>query len=235
MPWVDVIDDQVARPPRLPPPGTASGPRPPGDRGPVVEVDGGWAEIIGGRLEGEQLEVRAASTVEVDQVTLIGVQLQVDPQAELRVRGSRLEGCDLSRLQLDVVRTSTVRQCKLMGAELTGVVTDVEIVDCQLSLARFTGARLRRVAFRGCTMREVDFFDATLTDVSFEGCQLDQVNLDRARFEAVDLRHATTVDVRNAADYGGCVITSIQAQAMALQLASAAGFGIESDPMAESE
>ena len=204
-------------------------------REPAIEIDDGWAEINGVRLEGEEIDLRAATTVELTGVALIGSHLRVSPQAELRIRGCRLERCDLSRLSFDVLRTSTVTQCKLMGAGLTGVVADVEIVDSQLSLTRFAEARLDRVAFRRCTMHEVDFFDAALADISFDECELDRVNLDRARFEAVDLRYASTVDLRNAKDYGGCVITAVQAQAMALQLASAVGFGIESDPTTESK
>ncbi|MCP4227922.1 MAG: pentapeptide repeat-containing protein, partial [Actinomycetia bacterium] len=227
---------QVAKPPRIPPSASLSGPhRRPSGRADEIEIIDGWAELTAVRLEGEIIDLRAALAVELNEVMIYGCQLVVRPDAELRVRGSRFERCDLSQLRVDALRASALSDCKLMGAELTGVVADVEMVNSQLTLTRFPEAKLKRVAFAGCTMRQVDFFDASLTDVSFDGCDLDEVNLDRARFEAVDLRYASTVDVRNTRDYRGCVITAVQAQAMAIQLADSLGLGIESDATVETQ
>ncbi len=236
MPWIDVADDRVAKPPRIPPSASRSGLlRPPSGRADEIEIIDGWAELTGVCLEGDVIDLRAALAVELNEVVVTGAQLVVRPDAELRIRGSRFERCDLSQLRFDTLRASTLNECKLMGAEATGVVADVELANCQLALARFPEARLERVAFSSCAMRQVDFFDASLTNVSFEGCELDEVNLDRTRFEAVDLRYASTVDVRNTSDYRGCVITAPQAQAMAIGLADSVGLSIESDATVETQ
>jgi hypothetical protein len=53
------------------------------------------------------------------------------------------------------------------------------------------------------------------------------VNLDRATFERVDLRETTGLGLRNTMDFSGCLITPLQAQAMALELAHSLGMGLE--------
>lgn len=242
MPWVDATSEtEIARPPRLP--AHLSGPPPAGDGGRAAnarpgtaeatgggepEIVDGWAELSGPQVPGATLDLRAAERIEATGALFVDNRLLVAPDAALVVRRSRFERCDLSQLRLESVRSSVLSECKLVGAELGGGVVDVELIRCSLVLTRLRGARLERVRFEDCTLAETDLFESELRDVRFDGSTLDEVDLDRARFERVDLRNAASIDVRNARSYAGCVITVLQAHALALRLANDAGFGIES-------
>lgn len=222
--------EEVARQPRL-----GSVPEPtdlaPASTGTTVRLDmiDGWAEVVGPQPPGITLDGRGASTVEVVAASLVGVRLVTDPSVEMVIRGSRLIRCDLSSARLSSVRASILAECKLVGCELSGRLADTELDRCNLSLARLPGTMVERVRFLGCILTDTDLFEASLVDVDFEGSSL-AVEADRARFERVDLRHVAALELRNAGSYRGCVITPVQATALALRLAHEAGFDIEIEP-----
>ena len=223
MPWVDVADE-LAKPPRLPKLRSS-----PSSTAEEVEVIDGWGEIDAIELVGQVIDLTDAATVEITDSSLIRCRLVVHPEAQLRVRRSVFDSCDLSQLRFDSVIQSRITACKLTGTEFEGKLADVELAHCALSMTRFPGAQLSRVLMGDCSLAEAEFFETSLIDVAFDDSVLEAVNMDRARFERVDLRRAAQMELLNCRDFSGCVITSIQAQAMALQLAHNLGLGIEND------
>jgi len=223
MPWIDAADE-YAKPPRLPKfrPGSMS-------TAAEVEVFDGWAEIHAVELVGEVLDLADANTVEITDSSLGRCRLVVHPEAQIRVRRSQLESCDLSQVRFNTVSQSRFGGCKLTGTEFEGRLADAELAHCALAMTRFPGTQLSRVLMSDCTLTEADFFEAALSDVAFDDSVLDAVSLDRARFERVDLRQAAQIELLNCRDFSGCLITGLQAQAMALQLAHSLGLGIEND------
>lgn len=227
MPWIEA-GDHYATPPKPGPAAKKATGSLPADS--PVEVVDGWAEIHRCHLVDDTIDVTGAETVEISDSSISRCRVIADPTAIVRIRNSRIDDSDLSRLMFDVLSRSSIVGCKLTGAEVIGRVNDVSFERCSLTLARFVGATMERIAFVDTVCRDVDLFESKLSDVSFDGCELANLNLDRATFERVDLRHATSIELTAIGNLAGCLITPIQAHSMALDLANALGLGIERDP-----
>lgn len=84
-----------------------------------------------------------------------------------------VEGCDLSQMEVALVRRTTFVDTKLVGTDFSGAtLTDVVFENCILRLTSFRMATLSRVRFDGCTIDDVDCYDATLTDVDVTASRL---------------------------------------------------------------
>lgn len=133
---------------------------------------------------------------ELDPLELDGLQ-DDDGWSEREVRGSAV-AADAERVAFSRSRIVGVR---LTAANLRRLeLTDVVLVDCELSNTVFEEATWTRVAFQRCRFSEADLGGAELTDVSFTDCQLDQAGLRMARAARLEVRggSATGIDLYRA-------------------------------------
>ncbi|GGL88493.1 hypothetical protein GCM10012279_02710 [Micromonospora yangpuensis] len=131
---------------------------------------------------------------------------------DVRVRGSRIVGVDLSESTWD---TGTVFGCEIIRTDLSGaVLSGVTIERCTISGSRLTGARLtdvrlKDVLFDSCRLDyatldrvvaagAVGFVDCILADGTWASCRLPHTTVRSCRVDRLELRscHLTGTDLR---------------------------------------
>lgn len=227
MPLVEV-DEPHARPPRVP---TV---RPGGDWAGSLDLDRGWAELSGVRVDGlAAVDLDGCEELTIADSAVIGSTLAAGPTPEVEIRGSVLDGCDLSGARVRSIRASRLVGCKLGGTDLSdGDLVDVVLQRCVLRYTNLRMARLTRVRFDECRLDEADLFQAEATDVDLDGSALVSVNVDRLRATRVDLRGAVELGLAAVGRLDGCLVADHQLPALAPILAMAVGLDLErpSDP-----
>ncbi len=111
-----------------------------------------------------------------------------------------VSGADWTSTEVDdvVIQSCRLERVSLTGALLTRLqLTDVELVDCELSGTMFQRLSARRVTFRMCRMSGLVMTNAGLADVQFRDCKLDESNFRMTKGERV----AFDDTVLSAADF----------------------------------
>ncbi|WP_274911819.1 pentapeptide repeat-containing protein [Streptomyces sp. WZ-12] len=120
-----------------------------------------------------------------------------------------LHGVEITRSDLGTISWSeskltrvVLRDCKLMGAALDGLVLDDVLVEgCKLDFATFEKVRATGpVAFVNCVLSEATFTDCDLTDVVFSECTLRLTEFEAGRYRGTDLRGNTLATIRGLAN-----------------------------------
>lgn len=116
---------------------------------------------------------------DLEELELDGLQ-DFDGWSERAVRGSAV-AADAEHV--------TGARCTITGVRFTAAslrkaeLTDVVVIDCDLSGAVLEELSLNRVAFTGCRLSGADLGGASLIDVSFTDCQMDEAALRMVRAE----------------------------------------------------
>ncbi|MFD3677916.1 pentapeptide repeat-containing protein [Streptomyces sp. NPDC058613] len=129
-------------------------------------------QLITGRITGLR-----AKRVEFEGLNLHGVEITSSDLGAARWGDSKL-----TRVVL--------RDCKLMGAALAGLVLDDVLFEgCKFDYATFEKVRATGpVAFFGCTFTEATFAECDLSDVVFSDCTLKLAEFGTGRYRDTDLR-----------------------------------------------
>lgn len=193
-----------------------------------VEVDRGLVEVTGRSIRDQRIDLGDASDVALDGCSIVKAELGLAPGARVEIVASDVEGCDLSQVELALVRRTTFVDTKLVGTDFSGAtLTDVVFENCILRLTSFRMATLSRVRFDGCTIDDVDCYDATLTDVDVTASRLTDMNVDQVDATRVDLRGAATLGLKGARNLSGFLVEEAQLIGLAPTLASAVGLDVE--------
>lgn len=163
-------------------------------------------------------------------VSLDGVDLAETRRSPLTVVDSVFRRCDLSAAVWQGVSLRQVEllDCRALGLRLSvDLGQDVYLENCRLDSATLRIARVRGlVVFSGCT-----FVDAVvggdLSSVVFTDCDFDRAEFAATAAVGCDLRGSRLGGARGLLTLRGARITTDQAVAAALRLASEAGFTVE--------
>ncbi|MGW6821194.1 pentapeptide repeat-containing protein [Streptomyces sp. NPDC055005] len=141
-------------------------------------------QLVTGRIAGIR-----AKRVEFEAVNLHGVEISDSDLGSARWTGSKL-----TRVH--------VRDCKLMGASLDGLVLDDVLFEgCRLDFATFEKVRATGpVAFIGCVLTEATFTDCDLSDAVFTDCTLRLTEFGTGRYRNTDLRENDLSAIRGVAN-----------------------------------
>lgn len=141
-------------------------------------------QLITGRISGVR-----SKRVEFEALNLHGVEI-----TESDLGSARWSDSKLTRVVL--------RDCKLMGAALDGLVLDDVLFEkCKLDYATFDKVRATGpVAFTGCVLTEAVFTDCDLSDVVFSDCTLRLTEFSHGRYRDTDLRGNDLSTLRGVAN-----------------------------------
>ncbi|WP_282697568.1 pentapeptide repeat-containing protein [Streptomyces sp. CC208A] len=110
----------------------------------------------------------------------------------LNLHDVEISGSDLRSVRWNESRLTRVvlRDCKLMGAALDGLVLDdVLFENCRFDYATFDRIRATGpVVFTGCVLTEAVFSDCDLSGVVFSDCALRLAEFGGGRYRDTDLR-----------------------------------------------
>ncbi|MFI9112600.1 pentapeptide repeat-containing protein [Streptomyces venezuelae] len=122
----------------------------------------------------------------------------------LNLHGVEIAGSDLRSVRWSESRLTrvVVRDCKLMGAALDGLVLDdVLFESCKFEYATFDKIRATGpVAFAGCVLTEAVFSDCDLSGAVFSDCILRVVEFGSGRYRDTDLRGNDLSTIRGVAN-----------------------------------
>lgn len=122
----------------------------------------------------------------------------------LNLHGVEITGSDLGAARWSDSKLTRVmlRDCKLMGAALAGLVLDdVLFEDCKFDYATFEKVRATGpVAFVGCAFTEAALTDCDLTDVVFSDCGLKLTEFGAGKYRDMDLRGNDLSVIRGVAN-----------------------------------
>ncbi|MEU8539420.1 pentapeptide repeat-containing protein [Streptomyces sp. NPDC048717] len=130
------------------------------------------ARLVTGRVRG-----LSAARVGFEAVNLHEVEI-----ADSELDGVRWNGGKLTRV--------LVRDCRLLGAALDGLVLDDVLFErCRFDYATFDRVRAAGpVVFRECVLTEAEFADCDLSNVVFSACTLRLTAFGSGRYQDADLR-----------------------------------------------
>lgn len=171
------------------------------------------AQLITGRISGIH-----AKRVEFESLNLHGVE----------ITGSDLGSARWSDSKLTRVM---IRDCKLMGAALDGLVLDDVLFEgCKFDHATFEKVRATGpVAFAGCVLTEATFTDCDLSDVVFSECTLRLTEFGTGRYRDADLRGNDLSAVRGVASLAKVRITPAQQVDLAVALVADLDIDVSDD------
>lgn len=122
----------------------------------------------------------------------------------LNLHGVEITGSDLGSARWTESKLTRVhiRDCKLMGAALDGLVLDDVLFEgCKLDFATFEKIRATGpVAFIACVLTEATFTDCDLSDAVFTGCTLRLTEFGTGRYRNTDLRENDLSQIRGVAN-----------------------------------
>ncbi|MFE5717621.1 pentapeptide repeat-containing protein [Streptomyces erythrochromogenes] len=141
-------------------------------------------QLVTGRIAGVR-----AKRAEFESVNLHGVEITGSDLGSVRWTESKL-----TRVH--------VRDCKLMGAALNGLVLDDVLFEgCKFDFAAFEKVRAAGpVAFIGCVLSEATFTDCDLSDAVFTDCTLRLTEFGTGRYRNTDLRENDLSAIRGVAN-----------------------------------
>ena len=188
------------------------------------EIVGGVAKWEGVRVEGTPPEVLATGSAAFFDCDLDGLALAGE-RVELRLVDCTATALDLANAELPglEVTCSSLRDSRLVGAALGGVLRDVVVTDCQLDLASLRMCRLARCEFRGCSLVEAGLYAAELESVLFDGCDLTAADVSGATFALCELQRCELQGVRGIEALRGARIPLADLLAITPLLADALG------------
>jgi uncharacterized protein YjbI with pentapeptide repeats len=161
------------------------------------EIVNGIAKWEGVRIEGtppELIGVEGAAFFDCD---LNGLSLAGE-RLVLRLVACTATGLDLANAELPEleITCSALRDSRLVGAVLGGVLRDVVVSGCVLDLASLRMSKLSRCEFRTCSLTEAGFYAAELESVLFDACDLTRADVSGATFGLCDLRGCEMAGMR---------------------------------------
>ncbi|MFJ8162347.1 pentapeptide repeat-containing protein [Streptomyces sp. NPDC096136] len=144
--------------------------------------------------------------------------------AGLHAKRAEFEAVDLHRVEITGSDLGTarwteskltrvhIRDCRLMGAALDGLVLDdVLFENCRFDYATFEKVRATGpVAFTGCAFTEATFTDCDLTDAVFSECTLRLTEFGAGRYRDLDLRGNDLSRIRGVANLSKILINPAQ-------------------------
>lgn len=197
----------------------------------VLDLDRGWAELVGASVSACRVDVDECSELSISGSSLNEVSFTVEGAVVVEAWQSQFDGCDLSTLRFQSVRGVRFVGCKFVGTDFADArLEDVVFERCTFRYVNFRKARLMRVAFSDCSIDDVDLLDATMQDVDFEGSLLTKVNLERVSATRVDLRGASEIDLASFGRLDGFLVTEHQLPVLMYRLAFSVGLGVERPP-----
>jgi uncharacterized protein YjbI with pentapeptide repeats len=161
------------------------------------EIAGGVAKWEGVRVEGTPPEVVATGSAAFFDCDLDGLSLAGE-RIELRLVDCTATALDLANAELPGLELtcSSLRDSRLVGAALGGVLRDVVFSDCLLDLVSLRLCKLSRSEFRGCSLVEAALSAADLESVLFDACDLTAADVSGATFARCELLRCTMQDLR---------------------------------------
>lgn len=178
------------------------------------------------------IEVVEDEAMEIDSCRIDGGTLSdvpgVTPDTPLDVSRSHVTGLDLSGRNVVSMTQSEFDDCRFVGTEFGGMISDVQIRNSIIELVNLRDTVLLRVVFEGCAIVDADLGLARLTDVSFDDCTIRGSEFHQTEIDRVDLRTSdlTLTDVTSLA---GCTISTDQAIWMAVASATKLGLLVSDD------
>ncbi|MCX2180841.1 pentapeptide repeat-containing protein [Streptomyces sp. SKN60] len=144
---------------------------------------------------------------------------------DVEIGGSELGTARWSESRLSRV---LVRDCKLLGAALSGVVLDDVLFErCKLDYATFERVRATGpVVFHECVLTEAVFTDCDLSGVVFSDCALRRAEFGAGRYRGADLRGNDLSTVRGIAHLAGVRIGPEQQGELAQALVGELGITV---------
>ncbi|MBT2480791.1 pentapeptide repeat-containing protein [Streptomyces sp. ISL-94] len=122
----------------------------------------------------------------------------------MNLHGVEITGSDLGSVRWNESKLTRVllRDCKLMGAALDGLVLDDVLFEgCKFDYATFEKVRAAGpVAFVGCTFTEATFTECDLSDVVFSDCTFRLTEFGTGRYRDTDLRGNDLSTIRGVAN-----------------------------------
>ncbi|WP_284577448.1 pentapeptide repeat-containing protein [Streptomyces sp. 2P-4] len=132
----------------------------------------------------------------------------------LNLHGVEITGSDLGAVRWNESKLTRtlVRDCKLMGAALDGLVLDDVLFEgCKFDYATFEKVRATGpVAFAGCTFTEATFTDCDLSDVVFSECTFRLTEFGTGRYRDTDLRGNDLSTIRGVSNLSKIRIGHVQ-------------------------
>ncbi|MEU5160207.1 pentapeptide repeat-containing protein [Streptomyces sp. NPDC020875] len=177
----------------------------------ALALDG--VRLVTGRIS----DVRA-ERVEFDSVDLHGVEITGSDLGAVRWRQSRL-----TRVH--------VRDCKILGAVLDGIVLDDVLFEkCRFDYSVFEKVRAAGpVAFVGCAFTEAVFTGCDMSGAVFSECGLGLTEFGGGRYRGTDLRGNDLARIRGVANLAGVRIAPGQEPDLARALVNELGITVGDD------
>lgn len=166
--------------------------------------------------------------LELSSVNLSSTVLNLDVEMDIEIYRSALDRVDLSRQVIRSVLQSRITDCRLLGTELEGIISDVHFLNSHIELASFRECHLRRVIFERCTFVDADFYRARMSDVSFRDSVINGIGFDHTTIQRVDLR-SSTLAIGDISSLAGCLVTPDQAMGLAVQAVRKLGLLVDID------
>jgi uncharacterized protein YjbI with pentapeptide repeats len=153
----------------------------------------------------ENVDLRALDLADTQLVTgrITDVRTKRTVFADLNLHGVEITGSDFGTALWSESKLTRValRDCKLMGAALNGLVLDdVLFTGCKFDYATFEKIRATGpVAFVDCTFTEATLTNCDLSDAVFSDCGLRMTEFGTGRYRDTDLRGNDLSTIRGAA------------------------------------
>lgn len=191
------------------------------------DIDPDFPDVEAVDVTDVELSFPDARTLAVLRSRLTGCTIAEDTEASLDVVDSVLVDLDLTGRTVEALTRVQLVRCRLGGADFGDAeLTDVHLDGCVLDLASMRGSGLQRVTVSGGRVDGLDLSGARLTDVTVVDLSLGDVTLDGARLERVDLTGADLDRVTDMSTIRGATMSEVQAVALSVRLARAAGISI---------
>ncbi len=178
------------------------------------------------------IDVDDDEALEIDSCRTAGGSLAdvggLTDETAIDVSRSQVAGLDLSGRTVASMMQSDFEDCRFVGTEFGGIVSDVHIRNSIIELVNLRDTVLLRVVFEGCTIVDADFSLARLTDVAFVDCTIRGSEFHQTEIERVDLR-TSDLSLTDVTSLAGCTISTEQAMWMAVASATKLGLLVSDD------
>jgi uncharacterized protein YjbI with pentapeptide repeats len=161
------------------------------------EIVGGVAKWEGVRIDGTPPEVVATGRAAFFDCDLDGLSLAGE-RIELRLVDCTATALDLANTELPGLELtcSSLRDSRLVGAALGGVLRDVVVSGCLLDLVSLRMCKLSRSEFHECSLVEAGLYAADLESVLFDGCDLSAADFSGATFALCEIQRCEMQGIR---------------------------------------
>ncbi|MGD3107752.1 pentapeptide repeat-containing protein [Streptomyces sp. YGL11-2] len=193
----------------------------------VTSLEGGRGTVQDFHYADADLRELDLSNAQLLSGRISGLRAQRTRLHDVRVASVEFDSSDFGPMQWADGKLSRAvfRNCKLMGAALSGLVLDNVLFDnCKLDYATFNDIRAAGpLVFSQCVLSEATFTNCDLSRAVFADCPLRLTEFARGKYQDCDLRGNDLSAIRGVAELRKVIIDRAQQTQLAEALTAELG------------